>query len=155
MRSWWAAASAAVHFLHNISEVIYSNCWDKSWNKEADMPTHAKVFLAEDDAMIRMFACESLQENGHAVVAEAGTLQEALDTLPKLGSLMVDVAVVDGNLTKNDRSGKDGSTIASKIRSLFPSIKIIAWSGQPQTWGDLMLMKGSPVSELTGAVTGL
>ena len=41
-------------------------------------PASASVFVVEDEALIRMMIIQMLEELGHRVVAEAGTLTEGL-----------------------------------------------------------------------------
>lgn len=58
-------------------------------------------FLVEDEALIRMMITDMIEELGHRVVAEAGTMDKALSLAR---SSMFDVAILDINL--------DGSNIA-------------------------------------------
>jgi CheY-like chemotaxis protein len=54
-----------------------------------------KVFLVEDEAMIRMMVVDMLEELGHSVAAEAGSLDKALELAR---SSEFDVAILDVNL---------------------------------------------------------
>jgi CheY-like chemotaxis protein len=55
----------------------------------------ASVFLVEDEALIRMMIVEMLEELGHRVVAEAGSIQTAE---PLARTSIFDLAVFDINV---------------------------------------------------------
>jgi CheY-like chemotaxis protein len=55
----------------------------------------ASVFLVEDEALIRMMIVEMLEELGHRVVAEAGSIQTAE---PLAHTSIFDLAVFDINV---------------------------------------------------------
>jgi CheY-like chemotaxis protein len=55
----------------------------------------ASVFLVEDEALIRMMIVEMLEELGHRVVAEAGSIQTAE---PLARTSVFDLAVFDINV---------------------------------------------------------
>jgi CheY-like chemotaxis protein len=55
-----------------------------------------KVFVVEDEAMIRMMVVDMLEELGHTVVVEAGHLDRALEVGR---SAEFDLAVLDVNLS--------------------------------------------------------
>jgi CheY-like chemotaxis protein len=59
-----------------------------------------KIFLVEDEAMIRMMVADMLEELGHTILAEAGRLDEALELAQ---STDFDLAILDVNL--------DGKTV--------------------------------------------
>lgn len=104
-------------------------------------PKEAKVFLVEDQERYRDLAHSYLEEAGHKVVAETKTLKEALELIPSLKEKGVNVAVVDGNLSPNDVSGKDGLVIARQIIEEAPEIKIIAYSLSCKAHGDVFVSK--------------
>jgi DNA-binding response OmpR family regulator len=52
-------------------------------------------FLVEDEALIRMMLVDMLEELGHAVVAEAGRIEDALRLAHDPG---FDIAILDINL---------------------------------------------------------
>jgi CheY-like chemotaxis protein len=54
-----------------------------------------KVFVVEDEAMIRMMVADMLDELGHTIAAEAGTLDQALELAQ---SAEFDLAILDVNL---------------------------------------------------------
>jgi CheY-like chemotaxis protein len=68
-----------------------------------------RILLIEDEAMIRMMVVDMLQELGHAIVAEAGSLDQALECAH---SADFDLAILDVNL-----NGKVISPVAEVIAS--------------------------------------
>lgn len=111
-------------------------------------PENARVFLVEDDKIGVVNTRWFLTENGgHTIVAEASSLEEALNLIPHLEEKGVNVAVVDGNLSLNDSSGRDGATVAEEIRKRAPNIKIVAYSGEKQDYGDVYVPKPYPFEE--------
>lgn len=104
-------------------------------------PENARVFLIEDSDRIRETIKLRLGLEGHHVVLEAGSVEQAKDEISKAKEIGVQVAVVDGNLSPNDISGKDGTLVAKTIRTELPGVKIVSLSGLPQTYGDVHLHK--------------
>lgn len=94
------------------------------------MPPEAKVFIAEDRAKWQATYERILPIGGHSVVATATTMDEASEVIPTLGDLGVQVAIVDGNLGE-DTNGEDGRLIADQLRNLYPDIKIVGASMDP------------------------
>lgn len=108
-------------------------------------PENARVFLVEDDKIGVMRTRWFLTENGgHTIVAEASSLEEALNLIPHLEEKGVNVAVVDGNLSPDDSSGRDGTTVAEEIRKEAPNVKIVAYSGEKYDYGDVYVPKPHP-----------
>jgi len=68
-----------------------------------------KVFVVEDEAMIRMMVADMLDELGHTIAAEAGTLDQALQLAQ---SAEFDLAILDVNL-----NGKVITPVAELIRA--------------------------------------
>jgi DNA-binding response OmpR family regulator len=68
-----------------------------------------RVFLVEDEAMIRMMVADMLEELGHITAAEAGTLDQALELAQ---STEFDLAILDVNL-----NGKVITPVAELIRA--------------------------------------
>src|SRR5258708_13815887 len=56
---------------------------------------HARVFLVEDETLIRLMLAEMIEELGHQIVAEAGSIESALP-LAETGAF--DIAILDGNI---------------------------------------------------------
>jgi DNA-binding response OmpR family regulator len=54
-----------------------------------------RVFLVEDEAMIRMMVVDMIEELGHVVAAEAGQIDQALELAQKAD---FDLAILDVNL---------------------------------------------------------
>jgi DNA-binding response OmpR family regulator len=57
----------------------------------------SSIFLVEDEVLIRMLLADMIQELGHRVAAEAGTIDEGL---PLARSAEFDLAILDVNLGK-------------------------------------------------------
>jgi len=109
------------------------------------MPKGAKVFLAEDHDLIRKQEKELLTELGHTVEIEATSLEEALAFVKLAKERGIEVAVLDGCLTKTGPWKADGKVIAEALKREIPSIKIISCSGILQDWGDVNLVKDDAV----------
>jgi len=92
-------------------------------------PLEARIAVFEDDPSLRRILKKYLEDDGHKVVLQAGTMQEALGVIPTLGKCSVQVAVIDGNLREGDGSGRDGAMLNELIKQQFPEIKTIGWSG--------------------------
>ncbi len=99
-------------------------------------PENANVFLVDDSEDIRDTLRYHLTKAGHRVVAEASTLEDALDAITLLEERDVDVALVDGNLTPSSSGGLDGGTVANKFRNKFPGKSLFSISGDEQPWSD-------------------
>lgn len=57
-----------------------------------------RVFVVEDEPMIRMMVADMIEELGHVVAAEAGHLDKAIELAPSAG---FDIAILDVNLDGN------------------------------------------------------
>ena len=62
---------------------------------DVNTPASASVFIVEDEALIRMMIIQMLEELGHRVVAEAGSLTEGL---PLAETAEFDLALLDINV---------------------------------------------------------
>jgi DNA-binding NarL/FixJ family response regulator len=56
---------------------------------------HARVFLVEDEALIRLMLAEMIEEFEHQIVAEAGSIESAL-LLAETAAF--DIAILDVNI---------------------------------------------------------
>ena len=108
------------------------------------MPKEAKVFLVEDDESVRKMLKVFLSREGHQVILEAGSLEEALEGAKKIIQNGVNLAIVDGLLRLGADSAEDGEMVASTLRQEAPGIKIIGLSCLEVNFGDINLKK--PVS---------
>lgn len=95
------------------------------------MPEKARVFLAEDDPYMQKVIKQRLEEAGHELTLEAHTLDEALQSIQQFKNSGIQVAVLDGNLDKDDTSGYDGQLMVRKIKELAPEVKTIGMSRSP------------------------
>jgi CheY-like chemotaxis protein len=104
------------------------------------MPKKAKVFLAEDHESIRKMEKMLLADQGHTVEIEATSLEEALACVKLAKEKGINVAVLDGSLSKGPWKA-DGKVIAEALRKEILGIKIVSCSFLNQTWGDVNLIK--------------
>jgi len=104
-------------------------------------PERARVFVVEDDPTTAWRTKGYLEKGGHSVELQATTLKEALDLIPRLEQEGVNVAVVDGNLSKGGEDGADGKEVVTAIREQVPGIKIIVYSGGNYDYGDRFVPK--------------
>jgi len=113
----------------------------------------ANIFVVEDMLNFRAGVKHYLEEAGHSIAIEEKTLDGALIAVQKIDELDITVAVVDGNLTTGDNSGKDGQTISEAIRQKRPDVKIITYSSAKYSWGDVFVWKNlDDFSKLVEAV---
>ncbi len=117
-------------------------------------PENAIVFISEDDDLFQEMAIKAIEASSHKVVVVASTLNEALDGIEKAKQEGVNVAVVDGNLTEDDYSGYDGRKISTELRQQIPRIKIVSFSGNKQSYGDVHVDK-SDLRNLGQVITAL
>jgi CheY-like chemotaxis protein len=84
---------------------------------------NAVVLLVEDEALVRMIACDGLEMAGFDVV-EANSAQSALDILRSrsdIGVLFTDV---------NMPGALDGMQLAQLVHQYWPKIKLVVTSGR-------------------------
>lgn len=100
------------------------------------MPKGAVIFFVEDDYGLRKAVKMALEDCGHFLPLEAGSLREALDKVREAKALGVNVAIIDGSLDGCDSPG-DGPMVAEALRKEIPGIKIISFSRADDVkWGD-------------------
>ena len=91
------------------------------------------VFLVEDETLIRMMMVEMLEELGHRVVAEAGSIQTAE---PLARTSVFDLAVFDINVAwlqyQSHRGDRCGARSAVRIRQrLWTGRRPVLFSDKP------------------------
>jgi len=89
----------------------------------------AKVGIFDDNKPIRIVLRGIVESESHQVVAEAASVQEAIEIIEGLSEGDIDVALVDGNLDGPRAGGADGELIASLLRERFSRMVIIGISG--------------------------
>lgn len=121
------------------------------------MPRKAKVFLVDDNENIRNSIKESLEREGHEVLIEAGSLEEALIKISDVAQKGVTIAIIDGSLSPPGTAfTNDGEKVASALKKKAPDIKIISFSSHRANWGDKNLIKSEvAASQLGGIITDL
>ena len=104
---------------------------------------NAKVFLIDDDDTIRKVVREGwLKPSGIPVVLEATSFEEAIERIPQAIELGVNVAIVDGILDPTKyHYPVEGGALASTLRERIPGIKIIGFSVDGVSYGDVNLKK--------------
>jgi CheY-like chemotaxis protein len=106
------------------------------------------LFLVEDEALIRMMMAEMVEELGHQVVAEAGSVREAL---PLAQKVEFDLALLDVNL-----GGESVAPIAITIeRRGLPFLFVTGYASTslPEPFsGRPVLRKPFPTASLKQAI---
>lgn len=108
-------------------------------------PEKTKIFLAEDDEISRKGFVMTLKAQGHEVVIEVSSLDEALISVEKAKEKGVNLALIDGSLPYDP---SDGLRVAQALREKIPDIKIISISCDVVDWGDENLCKPFSGDEL-------
>ena len=91
-------------------------------NTSTDRPT---ILVTEDDELLRLIACELLEDHGYAVV-EADNAEEALRVLEKrkdVRLLFTDIQMPPGC---------DGLELAREVHNRWPRVHLVITSGQVQ-----------------------
>ena len=91
-------------------------------NTSTDRPT---ILVTEDDELLRLIACELLEDHGYAVV-EADNAEEALKVLEK----RKDVRVLFTDIQMPP--GCDGLELAREVHNRWPKVHFVITSGQVQ-----------------------
>lgn len=93
----------------------------------------AKIYHIEDDAFFSNVIRMSLDigGNGHTLIGNAGTIDEALSALEDRSKNLLDfdLLLLDGNLSRESRSGADAKKIIQYIKELNLNLIIIGCSG--------------------------
>lgn len=119
------------------------------------MPKNAKIFLVDDHDDLRKKLKYFLSRNGHQVVLEANSLENAIEKTKEIIKKSVDIAIVDGCLTPDGKSGEDGKRVARALREGFPAIKIIGFSSHRTEFGDVNIRKCENLTELEKEIENL
>ena len=123
---------------------------------------NARIFLVEDDRIIRRLVVDKLTKAGHLVVLEAIDLFGAMGII-KSGLLQekgVNVAIIDGIFPRYSRKALVGTEllgpeVAEKIRNLRLPIKVIAFTSLDRKfapYGDVYVYKGSSLEKAIKAL---
>lgn len=116
----------------------------------------AKIAIFEDDPDIISTMMDFFNYySEHNVVATATNLTEALNLIPALESLGVQVATVDGNLGRFSRGGSDGRRIIAEIRRQHPGITTIGMSADRLPESHIDSRKGSGMQNLLNIIANL
>jgi DNA-binding NarL/FixJ family response regulator len=86
-------------------------------------PTHLRIVVADDNALLREGIASLLEEAGHEVVGRSGS---ADDLLLKVRSYTPDIAIVDVRMPPN--YADDGLVAAAEIRRLHSEVAVLVLS---------------------------
>ena len=115
------------------------------------MSTRVSVFLVEDETLIRFMTAEMVEELGHRVVAEAGSIEEGL---PFAKSANFDLALLDINI-----AGDSIAPIAEILeRRRLPFLFVSGYkkSGLPEPLDKKpLLQKPFQITQLKQAIEGV
>jgi len=110
------------------------------------MPQKAEIIIADDDPLIRQSIKDILTEKGYT----ASCAKDGYEVLIKLKEKKADIIILDLIMPQ-----KSGIEIISTIKSLYPKIKIIIYTGFRQYEGstytrkaDKFHLKGNGPQEL-------
>ena len=113
-------------------------------------PERAKVFVVEDSRQWRNLIIPELEFAGHEVVVTSTTLQEALEAVGTLTQLGIQVAIIDGNLSKEEK--EKCAFLLESITEKAPEVKTIGLSMDKVVGVDVDLGKKN-LNSLGQAVT--
>ncbi len=85
----------------------------------------ARILIVEDEALVRMFAVDALEDAGFAI-AEAANATEAMKLL-QAGPEVISAMVVDLGLPD-----RPGDQLASEVRKQHPKLPILIASGRSE-----------------------
>jgi DNA-binding response OmpR family regulator len=117
----------------------------------------ARVGIFEDDTRWVSLLKDVIEEHGHTVAVAAGSIEEARAAIEELDEDALDVAVVDGNLDPDVRTGDDGAEISRLLQGKLGSVTIIGFSGnQPVFGADYNVFKvGDPEEQIPTIIAEL
>ena len=110
--------------------------------------TPVRVFHCDDSSAFRLLVREMLSEyDDLAVVGEAGTMEQALASLP---GIQADVVLVDLF------EGWTGADLVAPLREAAPAAEVLIYTGMPETHvprGARHVHKSVPFEELRRIIT--
>lgn len=117
------------------------------------MPKNTKIFLVDDNDIIRTSIKECLEKDGHRISAEAVSLKEAIEKIDYVFHEGITVAILDGSLSPPGSTFKaEGKEISLMLRNKIPHIKIISLSSHLADWGDKNLVKSAETLSRLGRI---
>jgi CheY-like chemotaxis protein len=94
-------------------------------SENSGKPAAGRVLIVEDEALVRMFAVDALEDAGFAI-AEAANAAEAMKLL-QAASEPIRAMVVDLGLPD-----RPGDQLAAEIRKQYPDLPILIASGRSE-----------------------
>ena len=101
------------------------------------MEKRGDILIADDEYGVRDMLARKLKNSGGSVV-EANCLEGVENLIRSMKGNPPEVAILDGSMPNKG----DGQKAADKLRQAFPSIVIISYSADKQTFGDFHVKKG-------------
>ncbi|HEY5235851.1 MAG TPA: response regulator [Rhabdochlamydiaceae bacterium] len=86
---------------------------------------NARIIIIDDQVEVREDCRANLESRDHIIVGEAASVRQAEDLIEGLTESDVDLAVVDGNLSRDTEGGVDGARITSLIHSKLPGVVVV------------------------------
>ena len=116
----------------------------------------ARVGIFEDNPMWQDILGDLVKRGGHQVVTRAISMEEALQVIKGLEEGALDVAIVDGNLSDHDISGRDGAEIARLLHEKLGNVSVIGCSGSNTITGvDYSVSKAGNPREIAEIIKAL
>lgn len=104
---------------------------------------NARVIIIDDDPTIREDCRLNLEARNHVIVGEASSVVEAQELVNGLSPNELDIAVIDGNLSRQSEGGVDGERIAALIHAKLPGVTVVGASMDGEVRGaDVNVPKG-------------
>jgi len=91
---------------------------------------NARVAIFEDNKLVQEGLSMWLEMSGHVVVKQVETFDAVNSTICGLAKSGegVDIALVDGNLSRGEIDGTEGAYICDRLKSTFPAVRVVGMS---------------------------
>jgi CheY-like chemotaxis protein len=93
---------------------------------------NARVVVIEDNPIPRRIVRAALETNGHQIVAEAASMEQAMEVIGRLAinELEADVILLDGNLDSNKVDYSDARQIMAELKQANIGAAVLGFSGE-------------------------
>lgn len=116
---------------------------------------NARIGLFEASPGVRAVIRIVFEKHEHAIVMEAGSLEEAREVLASLGPGQMDIAVIDGNFTPGSKDNSEGGELAGLVSEKDEDIVIIGIPDEGIVEGAEYNRSSKDIYELLGFIAGL
>ena len=119
------------------------------------MGEREKIVFADDLLNFPQNSFESLfreiEEAGHEIVGTGASVEDVRKIAQRLKGegITPTLAILDGNMPLEGH----GAAAAAILRKIFPKIKVVALSSEPQTFGDKWWNRYIPDSDIVTLIT--